>query len=238
MKLSILDTETTGLDPRKDFLIEVAVVNFDTQIKDIIDCRSLVINQDLPADIDGFEYAQGVHGISRETLENYGHTMANAEGLILEAVLRSDAILAHNAEFDRQWLVNTGIHDMPWVCTQNDIKWPRIEHGKSLAATALAHGVGIVSAHRAIEDCLTIARLLKRVAESQDLDAMIAHAMRPKAKFKALVGFADKELAKRAGFRWDAEQKIWSRTMAIDDVAGLPFETRRLGDETNHISLF
>lgn len=145
---------------------------------------------------------------------------------VLESWLpHAGAIVAHNADFDRQWFPDLG---KPWLCTMSDFKWPlATKDGGSLIHLALDHGIGVSSAHRALTDCQLIAALFDRM---DDLPGMFAQAMRPKAVFRALVSYDDRELAKQAGFKWDGVTKQWTRRMAIEDAALLPFPTAKLAD--------
>lgn len=43
MKISILDTETTGLDTKTGKVIEVCIANFCTELNDVIDIRSWLL---------------------------------------------------------------------------------------------------------------------------------------------------------------------------------------------------
>lgn len=227
MKISILDTETTGLNHQNDYMIEVAIVNFCTDEKQVVDAKSILI---LPEDPVAVEATQKIHGISSDLLINYGMSPIDAEGMILDMTLNSDAIIAHNAEFDRGWFQGQAIYESKWICSQDDIQWPKESNSKSLAAIALAHDVGIVSAHRALDDCLTLARLLRRVGEISDLNEILKMAMRPKARFKAIGSFSEKDEFKKHGFRWDPDQKIWYKRIALDDVDKLPFKTIQVLD--------
>jgi len=136
-------------------------------------------------------------------------------------------ILAHHAEFDRQFTPDL---ERPWVCSEEDIVWPHSTkggRGGSLAHLALSLGLGVASAHRAMTDVDTLARILTRIAEKgHDLQALLVHAMRPKAMFHSLAPFEKKDEVKAAGFRWEPDKKIWWRRMAIEDAQKLSFKTR------------
>jgi DNA polymerase-3 subunit epsilon len=112
----------------------------------------------------------------------------------------------------------------------DDVTWPRASTSQSLIAIALAHGVGVSHAHRALTDCDILARLLERVAETHDVEAMLVKAMRPKKKYRAMVSFDTNQLAKERGFRWSPEEKIWWRKFVPEDVPGLqlPFELQEV----------
>ncbi len=148
----------------------------------------------------------------------------------------SDLIAGHFVDFDRRFLAAAGWVEAkpeserprPWLATE-DMPWPRSEPGVRLTEVALYHGVGVTQAHRALADCQLIAALFERMVElGHDLEAMFAHALRPKAIFQAEVSFADKDKAKAAGFRWNAQRKQWLRSMAIADAAQLGFPVREM----------
>lgn len=96
----VLDTETTGLDPRQGHrLIEVAAV----ELSDLMPTGRhfhCYINPERDIDPD----AQRIHGLSRDFLSD---KPVFAESLVAEALLTfiGDApIVAHNAAFDRGFL--------------------------------------------------------------------------------------------------------------------------------------
>jgi len=220
MIVSIVDTETTDLTPATGKCIEIAIANFDLERKDMIDSMSFLVHG---ATSEEIEKTSKIHGIPSGLVIEHGASPTFRHALLKQQISENNVVLAHNSDFDSQWF--TDIPDIHWVCTQNDISWPKFSSSKSLASIAIAHGVGVVSAHRALEDVMTIVRLLKRVGETNDLVALVKHGMRPKALFQALVSYDDRQLAKDAGFNWNGIDKTWTRKMAIEDAAKLPFKT-------------
>ena len=218
----ILDLETTGTDPTKDKIVEIGMVLYSLEHHTILRCMSALVNSGVG------NAAEAVNGIPAAALIG-GITVQNAFGHLDAWTKSADVALAHNAAFDCSFLEVNQQARLPWVCTMDDIRWPRPCSSKGLTAIALAHGLGISHAHRALTDCLTIARLLERAHElGTDVQAMIARGMRPKARFVvAASGFdeARNALAKEHGFRW--VKPNWVRTMAIDDAADLPFTVRQ-----------
>lgn len=106
--------------------------------------------------------------------------------------------------------------------------WPKVGGGESLVVTDLAHGVAVTSAHRAIHDCLLLARLFEAVTDIDErLAIALARSRQPKARFVSLAPFAQKEVVKEHGFKWDGAAKEWWRVMPIQDAANLPFRTRQ-----------
>jgi DNA polymerase-3 subunit epsilon len=216
----ILDTETTGTDDSA-VCIEVACILYSvTHAAPIRSFASLIRAESNPA--------ERINGIPAALLAS-----AYEEGPVWSTVARigaeAGAVVAYNAEFDERFQRAFIPGSKPWICAMDDLQWPRASDSRSLVALALAHGLGVASAHRAMTDCDTLARLFSRVAEmGEDLGAMLARGLRPKAKFQAIVSYDTNHMAKAAGFRWDPDAKRWWRTMAIEDVEALPFKVRRI----------
>jgi DNA polymerase-3 subunit epsilon len=234
MKLiALIDTETTGLDPRTDDLIEVAVAHYDLDFGQIVELHSYLLYAESNA-------AEAINGIPAELLRHRGRHFDCDRDLfiaqdIASSLTRADAVVAWNVAFDRPWIENflrgfdvIGGEKLPWVCAMDDIEWPKASTSKGLVATALAHGVGVTDAHRATADVLTMARLFSRARElGADLSDMVERGARPKAEFRAVVTYEQREAAKRAGFRWDGERKGWFRKLVVGEPPTLPFAVER-----------
>lgn len=222
--IAIIDTETTGLDPRTDKLLEVGAVLYSLKHGAVIHSASVLVNN-WARDLD--PASEKIHGIPLDML-HLGHSQEFAERIIRNVVTDADAFVAHNADFDRAWLELDLTESKPWICTCNDITWPNAGDSRKLVDIALANGVGVVDAHRALTDCLTIARVLTRLhKDGVDLEALLAPGLRPKSTYVSLAGFDEKDVVKANGFRWAPEAKAWWRKMADADVASLPFRVRK-----------
>jgi DNA polymerase III subunit epsilon len=221
----ILDTETTGLDPKVERCIEVAVCLFDLDLAAPIASYASLI--DAGGGVNN-NPAEPINRIRPELLVD-GAEPRKVWDQVYSFVERADVVLAHQASFDRSFVPESIAKAKPWCCTEHHVDWPLAQPGKSLVHVALAHGVGVVHAHRAMTDVDTIARLLARVHEmGHDLVALLQRAMRPRKKVAALVSYDDREKAKTAGFAWDPPTKTWQREMPVDEIAGLPFKTREI----------
>lgn len=213
----LIDTETTSLEPPPiGKTIEVAVMLFDLKHAQPVASFACLLRGDS-------NEAFAVNGIPPAMLPEAREPdrVWSAARWIIEP---AQVIIAHHAEFDRQF---TPDFDKPWVCTEEDIKWPDRARGGSLAHLALSLGLGVASAHRAMADVDTLARILTRMAEKgHDLEAMVRHGMRPKAMFHSLAPYDERETVKQNGFRWEPTTKIWWRRMAIEDSKELPFRIR------------
>lgn len=223
--VSILDTETTGLDPSRNKCIEVAVIRYSITHHAVIDCFSSLI-------IGESNEAESVNKIPSQLLP-YGMVREHAWEQVAEICSLTDHVLAHNADFDKQWIPDT-FPKMKWIDTCNGIRWPMESRpGANLVQLSLDHGLAVMDPHRALNDCLMIARLLTRVAElGFDLTEMLQMGLRPTAVFRACVNYQDMDIAKDNGFKWYNPDKMWIRKMAIEDTKALPFKTVKTLFET------
>lgn len=215
-ELLIVDTETSGVDSKKDHLIEVGLVRWSVEHRTTIASGAwLVQAPENPAET--------INGIPPAILE-LGREIGDVHMIVTGWARQCDAVMAHNADFDSQWLPDLG---KPWIDSAWDCEWPRPCSDRKLTALALAHGLAVLDAHRALPDCQLLARLLERVAElGHDVGLLLERAMRPKVKIVSLAPFEQKEIVKQAGFRWSPGERSWWRMMPVEDVAALPFRTR------------
>lgn len=227
LKLLIIDTETSGLDPATNQVIELGAILYSVEYQTPLHQISTLLRApNNPAQTINRIPPQALHGVSQSL-------QAKVLEIFAEMVQEASYVIAHNVEFDSQWfnghplpqLINSrGL--VPWLCTMDDFKWPlQTKSRESLVNLALQHGIGVSTAHRALTDCLLIAALFDRM---ENLAEMLTYALRPKKQFKAEVSYQDKQLAKDAGFKWEADKKIWTRRMADEDTLELPFEVSPL----------
>ncbi len=228
----IVDTETTGLDPATCATIELAGVYYSVRHRCVISSFATLIES-------ASNEAEAINRIPAAALVSESAPCAqsawNRLGELVDwATASGESIfMAHRAEFDRGFIAAKAhrlADRLPWVCSKFDCEWPSSKVGASCVEMALAHGVPVVSAHRALTDCMLIARTLENVqAAGHDLPAILAKAMRPKATFviaDTTFDAARNELAKAANFRW--VKPHWKRTMAVEDASSLPFEVRQV----------
>ena len=219
----IIDTETTGLETETDQCIEVGSILFHIESRSILAQNSFLI----PSDSNSAESINKIPAkISRlpqpwqEGLKYFEHMLD-----------RSDVVLAHNVAFDRKWF---GIEplpniDKPWICSMEDISWPKDLHLKprpSVRDLALAYEVPVWSAHRALTDCIYLAEVLRRCP---DLEILLEQGLEPKRLMRALVTYEERNLAKQAGFRWNEPVRgAWTRRISDREITSLPFEVNEV----------
>lgn len=235
--LLIIDTETTGLDPEKDRIIEVGAVLFDPEAGVPVACGSRLIQHPNAPKADN--PAEAINRIPESVLSgpwpDYDPAtllyvmdeLCDGTGIVGKSDAGLPYLVAHNAAFDSSFLDVD--EDRTWICTKHDVEWDRVPGGTgSLVQIALAYDVGVVRAHRAIEDCLTLAAILSRVhALENGLERWIERALEPRVEVVVAVSYDNRQLAKDRGFTWNAETKTWSkrvRESVLDEYCeSLPF---------------
>jgi DNA polymerase-3 subunit epsilon len=229
----IIDTETNDLDATKGERIEIACILFSLESVTALTQFSTL----LPASSGNPPETARINRISNQSVREFGSLLIEQDGylenctaIIGSLVAAADVIVAHNAEFDRRWWKGA-IQEKPWACTLTDFDFPMaLQPCQKLVDLALDHDVPVASAHRALTDCALLAAILSRY-DTGNLQVMFARAMRPKGFYQAIVPFDQKDEAKSRGFAWcapDAPPKSWTRWMAIEDAAALPFRVERL----------
>lgn len=215
MNALIIDVETTDVDPNSGELIEIGAVVYDFEHYSPSESWSFLIRPE-NATLDSLNTeALKVHGIAPEMVLKHGITRDTAIARLLDLSKGVDAAVAHNAEFEKVWLPEI---ETPWVCTMTDIEWPG-SHGRKLSDIALCLGVGVVRAHRAIEDVLTVADMFTRCQRyGHDLLPQVKAAMAPSLRYRAHVSFETKDLAKEQGFNWDRDRKTWWKNLRASDA--------------------
>lgn len=172
----ILDTETTGLAPKKgDQVIEIGVILFNLKYKSVLQSFSTLVPCEenpverinhIPAGLTQCKYP-------RQTNDQY----------FMESVLPSmaeaaQAIVAHNAEFDRGFVAAMpccrSLAEMQWICTKRNFTWPCHLTRFSLEAVCAGMGVPYVQAHRALNDCQLLAQCFQKIHDLEERFARCA----------------------------------------------------------------
>ena len=147
-----------------------------------------------------------------------------------------DYCVSYNAEYDKP-LLEPWLGDCNWLCAMKDIKIPYYsERIPNLLNLAVYHGVPICSAHRALDDCLILARLFDVLGNIEDLviDA-VKRSNSPKVSVIAKVSYNDKDKAKQKGFWFDKDFRHWYKEVSQCELekflATLDFEYEVTKDE-------
>lgn len=163
----VVDVETTGLSPKTDEMVEIAVKLFtfdqDGQVLDIID-EDAYLREPLSASARrNYEQAYRVHGIPFEEVE--GKSFYDVK--LKTYFHRADVIFAHNASFDRSFIYQMypEVNDLSWHCTMRGVPWKEYGFSNSKLLTLLqAHYITDYQSHRAMDDITNLLELMKQQA--------------------------------------------------------------------------
>jgi DNA polymerase-3 subunit epsilon len=217
-RLLILDTETTGLDPQRDRCIELGAVLFDVPRRSVLSQVSLL----LPCEHNPAQAVNGIDPVLTQQPQPWPQGLQWFEALLAAA----DVVVAHNAAFDRQWfgIAPLPAIDRPWLCSMEDIRWPADRHlrsNPSVRDLALAYGVPVWAAHRALTDCIYLAQVFERCS---DLEQLLQQGLEPRRLYRARLSYEERHKAREAGFRWNEPVSgAWSRRLSEREAALLSF---------------
>jgi len=222
-KLAIfLDLETTGLDPAKDEIIEIAMVPFnysgDGRIFDVHEAYNELREPSSPISA---EITQ-ITGITNEMVA--GHQI-NADK-VAEVVEPAALIIAHHAAFDRRFAERAFdvFSTKAWACSMTQVPWKDEQlDGLKLEYLAMKSGF-FYDAHRATTDCHAAIELLARPLPQSGtlaLAALLDAARQPTCRVWAEGSPYDfKDILKARGYRWndgnDGQPKSWYRDVSED----------------------
>lgn len=216
--LLILDTETSGLDPEADACLEIGAILFDVASRSVLAQQSFL----LPVEANAAEAINRIPAAVTRLPQPW------VEGLhwFQHLVEAADVLVAHNTAFDRQWFGRGHLPavERPWLCSMDDIRWPadrQLRSRPSVRDLALAYGVPVWSAHRALTDCIYLAEVFARC---ENLELLLQRGLEPRRLMRARVSFEERHRAKEAGFRWnDPIKGAWTRRLSERECTELDF---------------
>jgi DNA polymerase-3 subunit epsilon len=225
-RLLILDTETTGLDPEQHHCIEVGAILFDVPHRAVLSQVSFL----LPCQANPAEAVNGIAAAVTQRPQPWQAALQCFEAMLAAA----DAVLAHNAAFDRQWFGQGVLPAItkPWLCSMEDLRWPadrQLRANPSVRDLALAYGVPVWAAHRALTDCIYLAQVFERCPE---LEPLLQAGLEPRQLYRARVSYDERHKAREAGFRWNEPiHGAWSRRLSEREASLLPFPVVAVEDQ-------
>lgn len=211
----IVDFETTGLDPAKDEIIEVAMIKFRYSATDEITGVSGVFQSYNEPSIPIPALVTDLTGITNEMVAGHRIDIASVQAFVADA----NIVIAHNAGFDRKFAerLSPVFEHKHWACTQTEIDWRKQGFGGAKLGYLLADIGYFHNAHRAIDDCHALVEVLCHPlpATARSVFAeLIDCARRTTVRIWAQRSPFDlKDALKARGYRWndgtDGRPKSW-----------------------------
>jgi DNA polymerase-3 subunit epsilon len=221
MYLLGIDTETTGLAVGKEDVIEIGAVLYDVKARQPVKILSEIIKTDKTIT----EFITNLTGITNDHIKEFGIDKSEIYPRLTEMAEKAVACVAHNAPFDRDHLAANGWEtNKPWIDTVNDIPYESKMKYRELTYLAAHKGFINPFPHRAVTDVLT----MFKVIEGYDLGKVVEDLKIPVKTIKALVSFADKDLAKAEGFKWIDKQWVKTGRFTEEYIKGLNFKVKEV----------
>ncbi|WP_426440423.1 3'-5' exonuclease [Bradyrhizobium genosp. P] len=221
-----VDTETTGLDPESDEVLELAMLAFDYRIDGTFASpagsfdRLRDPGRPIPAEVSALT------GITDEMVCGKHIDPVEVAAFVEGAAL----VIAHNSAFDRRFCERLFpvFAQKPWACSLHEVDW-KAEGFESSRLSQLANGDGFFfDGHRALNDCEAALELLSRPLPRSGrtvLSALLESARRPRWRIRALgAPYALRDVLKRRGYRWEPGVAT-TRGAWWSEVAEEAFET-------------
>ncbi|EPE97006.1 3'-5' exonuclease [Rhizobium grahamii] len=210
----IVDTETTGLDHRKDEIIEIGAVAFSFDdngtIGDVIDVYGGLQEPQapIPADITRLT------GITDEMVAGQQIDIAALRRIVETA----DLVIAHNAGFDRPFCeaFSPLFVNKAWACSVKEIDWSL----RGFEGTKLGYLIGQAGyfheGHRAVDDCFALLEVLDHQKDESDRPFAELHRAAQRSRVRLFAEhspFDMKDHLKARGYRWsdgtDGRPRSW-----------------------------
>lgn len=174
--ISMIDVETTGLDPMVDRIVEIAIVVSSGGV--VTDRWSALVDPGVPIP----QEVSAIHGITTEMVSGapYFHEITGA----IMALVNGTLPAAYNAKFDRsflsaEWLrlSESNVLVPDWL--RAGIEWidplvvirvaQRYEKSKKLKDVCDRMGIALEGAHRATADCEASTSILHALGNKKSL---------------------------------------------------------------------
>lgn len=213
-----VDVETTGLDPSRDEIIELAMVLFRYSLDGIV--------IDVGEPFDRLREPSAPIPPTITALTGITDAMVAGQKIDPEEVSQfarpAAVVIAHNAAFDRKFLERLcpSFSFKPWACSMSEIDWAA-EGFEGTKLAYLAVGCGFFyDRHRAANDCLAAVEVLSRPLPKSGVNALghlLVRARLPTWRIWAEGSpFEFKDQLKSRGYRWNGEENGRPRAWYID----------------------
>jgi DNA polymerase III subunit epsilon len=169
MSYVVLDFETTGLNYKREQVIEIAAIKLDDNLREIGSFNTFVR---LYAHLTLPEFIANLTGITDEDLR-FGMREDTAFGL-LKKFIGVSTVVAQYAPFDLAYLAEQGLEPEQFICTKSITSQLEPKESSSLIPTCERLGISLDNAHRAIDDARATAELFRHRVKAQGVNPRLA----------------------------------------------------------------
>ncbi len=220
----IVDTETTGLDPRIDQVIELAMIRFtytpDGMPKRIVGTYSGFNEPTIPLPSE----IMALTGISAADLRGKCFDTQSIDKFLEPAAL----VIAHNAAFDRPFCesITPAFSELAWACSATEVPWRQTGFDGIKLSYLLNHIGYFNDGHRALNDSAAVLKILSHqdAGGAIPLTSLLKSARETRAVIRCHGGYDARKILKARGYRWNADATAipphWSLEMpeiALED---------------------
>jgi len=215
-----IDVETTGLDPKRHAIIELAMRRFRyTEAAVITRIDQPYVWRENP----GVPLDPAITKLTELTdADLAGQKIDDAKAI---AILRSaHVIIAHNAAFDRKFVERRlpSCTGFAWACSLTEIDWTSrgFDSTGRILGWLLAQDGWFYNRHQAESDVDAVIQLMTHVHEGRSaLRELLENAARTTWHVKAVgAHFSVKDRLKTRRYRWDPDELVWSREVADENL--------------------
>jgi len=208
----VVDVETTGLNPKEDKLIELALRRFRYTSEGAITHLGQSYSW---LEDPGFALTPEIRNLTR--LTDADLVGQRIDDQLASMLLNSaNLVIAHNARFDRQWVEQRlpGVSGKEWACSMAQVDWPALGFDGCKLGHLLMQMGNYHSGHRAAADVDATIRIL--MYRSEDGTTALARLLEASDRPSWIVQahgtpFSAKDLLRGRKYQWDVKLKLWWR---------------------------
>lgn len=184
--MRVIDIETTGMDPAKDRVVEIASV--DVSKAGIANSRRTFVNPGIPIPPE----SSAVHHILDEDVKGAPDFETAIKPFEVDA---SSWFIAHNAAFEQKFLADYLGHN--WICTYRCALrvWPEApaHNNQTLRyMLGLTNPFGMarkdINPHRALDDCIVTAGIFLEIAKLAKWPDIVRWSQEPPLQHVCRIG--------------------------------------------------